>query len=433
MKRGVAQAVAAVREWRLRRLLDAPHRLAFAAAALMLSASSFWWALVNVASSESASVVRGLPPAVGHSVLMTFGFMPMYFVGFLFTAGPKWLRLPAVSARSLIPSTAVQLSGWAVFATSLHGSDVARCMLLAAFGLTLVMFGWSSVTARLVRMLRQSKVDDKVHLKFVAVAAMAGCAGLALIALGLFTGDLLLVRGAIHASLWWFVGITFVAMAHRMIPFFSGAAVPAWDASSPFWLLWSLATLFVFEGAAAFIDVQSLVGVPAWRYVHAAVELVAGTGLLALARRSAVFYTLRLRFVTMLFVAFAWLGAALVLAAAARLVSPSQAGVHALRVAATHAYTMGFLGSTLIAMVSRVSSGHSGRSVVADDFLWHLYGLLQWTVVFRILAGLVAMVSSSSAAALIGAVALGWSLVCAAWAARCLAWYGLPRTDGRPG
>ena len=81
-------------DWRLRRLLLAPHRLAFACAALLLALSGLWWAGVHVAAAEAASAPPGLPAPVAHGLVMTFGFMPMFFAGFLFTAGPKWLRSP---------------------------------------------------------------------------------------------------------------------------------------------------------------------------------------------------------------------------------------------------------------------------------------------------------------------------------------------------
>lgn len=53
---------------------------------------------------------------------------------------------------------------------------------------------------------------------------------------------------------------------------------------------------------------------------------------------------------------------------------------------------MGFLGSVLVAMVTSVSCGHSGRVLAADDLVWGLF-----------------------------------------WGLRYGRWYGRPRVDGRPG
>jgi uncharacterized protein involved in response to NO len=199
------------------------------------------------------------------------------------------------------------------------------------------------------------------------------------------------------------------------------------------WLLWCLSLLFVFEGGATFAEMQGWRVCAHWRYLHAAVDLTAGLGLLVLARRSAAASALRLRMLAMLFAGFAWLGTSLVLAGAARCVGAEQAGAHDLELAATHAYTMGFLGSTMIAMVTRVASGHSGRTVAADDFVWRLFGLLQLAVVTRVLGGIVATVSAHAADVLISTAAILWAVACLVWSARCIAWYGLPRVDGREG
>jgi uncharacterized protein involved in response to NO len=94
---------------------------------------------------------------------------------------------------------------------------------------------------------------------------------------------------------------------------------------------------------------------------------------------------------------------------------------------------MGFLGSTLVAMATRVSSGHGGRTLAADDTVWRLFWVLQAAVFARVAAALLAAAAVDGAMALIAVAAVGWSAVCAAWALRYGRWYGTPRADGRPG
>jgi len=422
-----------IRQWRPGRLLGAPHRLSFAGAAALLTMASLWWATVNIASNLGLAMPMSLPPAVAHGALMTFGFMPMFFVGFLFTAGPKWLHTPPVTARALAAPVAAQLVGWLLYMVSFHVGEAGAARALCVSGVAIALSGWSGVVLQFVRMLRRSRADDKVHLRLVALAATFGIVGLGLVAFGLLGGSVRLVRGAIHLSLWWFIGLTFAAMAHRMVPFFSGAAAAALQARWPTWMLWCLALLFLFEGGASFIEVLGWSDSPAWRFAHASVELASGVGLLVLARRSAAAAALRLRMPGMLFAGFVWLGASFVLAGAARLASQSLLDTRDLQLAATHAYTMGFLGSTLFAMVTRVASGQSGRTVAADGTTWRLFWLLQSAVGVRIGGGLVAPVSPRTAAVLIAGSAILWAVACLAWSARCMAWYGLPRIDGREG
>ena len=93
------------RRWRPRYLLLAPHRLGFFLAMLVLLAASAWWALVQWDRfSGWIDLPLVLAPSLVHAAVMVFGFMPLFFSGFLFTAGPKWLQVPPPSpTRMLLP------------------------------------------------------------------------------------------------------------------------------------------------------------------------------------------------------------------------------------------------------------------------------------------------------------------------------------------
>ena len=85
--------------WQIARLLGAPHRLAFAAATALMMIAALWWALALTAGALGWNWPQGMPAPTVHALLMTLGFMPLFFAGFLFTAGPRWLGLPPVPAR----------------------------------------------------------------------------------------------------------------------------------------------------------------------------------------------------------------------------------------------------------------------------------------------------------------------------------------------
>jgi uncharacterized protein involved in response to NO len=95
-----------------------------------------------------------------------------------------------------------------------------------------------------------------------------------------------------------------------------------------------------------------------------------------------------------------------------------------------HATTMGFLGSLLMAMVTRVSCGHGGRVLVADHVVWTLFWLLQIATLARVAA---AVVGPQHQSWLTLAAASVWVLSLCPWAFRLLRWYGRPRPDGRAG
>lgn len=124
---------------------------------------------------------------------------------------------------------------------------------------------------------------------------------------------------------------------------------------------------------------------------------------------------------------FVWLALALLYSAASQALWLAT-GQAVLGLGALHALAMGFLGSTMIAMVTRVSCGHSGRSLVADNLAWGLFWALQVAVGLRLAAAVQGM-----PVWLFGLAALAWTAVVTVWAVRYASWYGRPRIDGRPG
>ena len=47
-----------------------------------------------------------------HAAVMVFGFMPLFFSGFLFTAGPRWLGVPPHKPTKTAPCVVLQMAGW---------------------------------------------------------------------------------------------------------------------------------------------------------------------------------------------------------------------------------------------------------------------------------------------------------------------------------
>ena len=88
--------------WRPQRLLSAPHRLGFAVGAAAMSLLAIWWLLVLLAPRFDLVLPWVVAPTLAHGLLFTLGFMPAFMVGFLFTAGPRWLGMPPVEARTLL-------------------------------------------------------------------------------------------------------------------------------------------------------------------------------------------------------------------------------------------------------------------------------------------------------------------------------------------
>ena len=156
---------------------------------------------------------------------------------------------------------------------------------------------------------------------------------------------------------------------------------------------------------------------PRVRGVQALGQGVAGVLLLGLAWRWSRLPSLRQRLPAMLLRGFIWLGVALLLSALAQ---PA---------AALHAYALGFLGTLLLAMASRVTCGQAGRAVVADDLLWLLFRLQQFAVLARVAAALWPL----SAPWLLPLAATAWAGVALGWLLRYGRWLGQPKAAPRRG
>jgi len=207
--------------WRLSRLLTAPHRLGFFSAALMLATSALWWALALAARHAGVALPWAVPPPLAHGLVMAMGFMPLFIVGFLFTAGPRWLGLSDVPARSLRNPVLAMLTGWGLALAGFHVHEVP-----AGLGVALVAGGWSAVVLRFLRLLRSSPVADQLHARVITVAAAVGALALWGAALSLAAGEVTATRVATQVALWGCLAPIFAAVSHRMIPFFTASALP---------------------------------------------------------------------------------------------------------------------------------------------------------------------------------------------------------------
>lgn len=417
--------------WRWSTLLAAPHRLGFFAAALVMSAAALWW-WFEMASRWLGggglpwinAATHAVPPTFVHALVMSLGFLPLFFSGFLFTAGPRWLQMHEVPALTILRPVVALAAGWVLL---IVGARLHH--LLAAAGVALATLGWAALTRRFIDLVRRSPAPDRLHASIIAVAACAGVLAMAGAALALAMQQWAAVRVAALLGLWWFVVPVYVSVAHRMIPFFTASALPVLDAWRPNWLLWTLLGAVGLQGVWVLADATGVADAlgPVGDGVRVLSSALLGSMVMALAVRWGLVQSLRIRLLAMLHLGFVWLGVMLVLDAAA-VAAHALAGA-SLALLPLHALTMGFLGSVLLAMATRVSCGHGGRTLAADDLAWMLFWALQGAVVLRLVATLWV---EASGWLLLAAASL-WLLATGGWALRYGRWFGRPRLDGRPG
>ncbi|MGH8518925.1 MAG: NnrS family protein, partial [Panacagrimonas sp.] len=96
--------------------------------------------------------------------------------------------------------------------------------------------------------------------------------------------------------------------------------------------------------------------------------------------------------------------------------------------APAHALFVGFFGSVLVAMVSRVTQGHSGGPLVLPRIGAYAFLCVQIVAVIRVAAEIVPDTALWQALA-----ALGWLVALGPWALWLAGVYLRPRVDGKPG
>jgi uncharacterized protein involved in response to NO len=366
-----------------------------------------------------------MSPTLVHAAVMTFGFVPLFFSGFLFTAGPKWLRVEPLEVRLLLMPLVMQAIGWLLWLTGVHTH-----MLVALGGLALAWSGLARTTWLFWRLVWRSCEADQLHARTVGVAFLVGCTSLAGLLANLVVGATTVALACVMTGLWGFLVVVFVTVAHRMIPFFTSGAMPFITARCPFWALGLMVLAAVVEVAAVWVEMDGPLHGPmatVWMLTRGVFELGVGCILLWLASVWGLMQSLKNRLLAMLHIGFLWLGLALVLGGAAQLLGLAQ-GTAVLSLGSLHAVTIGCLASLMLAMVTRVSCGHSGRAQVADHTIWSLFVLLQLTALSRIAAA-----QSALASWLLLPTALMWAVTMAVWGVRLGSWYGRVRTDGRVG
>ncbi len=398
----------------VRRLADAPHRLFFFLGTMSLVTASVWWLgvilLRNAAPGSFASAA--VLTSYLHPLIMIYGFFPFFMFGFAFTAGPRWLQMPPPARKDyLLPGAGLGIGMVSLYPAMFAGENAVLCAL------ALYAVSAGVLWTRFSRLIARSRASDKVHARLVQLSLAIGGATLLVARAGIATGHEWrdVVRSA---GIWGFLVPLFCTICHRMLPFFTASALDSKFHWRPWWLLaamvagsWlhglfdylaALRWLWIIDGPMAFIGFTMV-----WRW-----------GLMQ---------SLRNRLLAMLHLSFVWLAIAYTLSFAQSLLA--HAGLAVLGLGPLHAVSIGFLASITIAMVTRVTCGHSGRTLAADNVTWAVFLAFQLAAVSRVAAeafpvhyGILILLAASL-----------WCACFGIWVWRSAPIYLAPRRDGLPG
>ena len=403
---------------RLPVLFAAPHRPMFLAGTVQALAVMLFWSLelggryLGLWPVPAWPLLAVFPPPVLHALLLSCGVFPFFMFGFILTAGPRWQGADESSQRDFVPAFVLLACGWLLVWAAL-----LQPQLLVA-GLALALAGWLAVAWRLTRLVRH-RATDREHIGFVALAAWLGVAAMGAFAVFAGGGALPWARLGISLAVWGFLLPVFLAVAHRMLPFFTSSAVRGYVVYRPPSALRSLIGLSFAHGGLAFFERIE------WLWLADLPAMLVAVRLAWLWWSPAA---LANRMLSVLHVAFAWLGAAFALFALQSLLCNAVPGF--LGQAPLHALTLGFFASMLIGMASRVTMGHSGRPVAADDAMWRAFCMMQAAAALRVISELPALPGAHT---LMWLSSLLWLGSFGQWAWRFAPAFWRPRADGKEG
>jgi uncharacterized protein involved in response to NO len=330
-------------------------------AAAFASAIVPLWILVLAGNAQP----RGyFAPAVWHAHEMVFGFAVAVIAGFLLTAVGNWTKRETLVGTPLLALAALWVAGrFAVYFAGVLPRGLPALLDLAFLPV---------LTVVLLRPLIAARNSHALHMPVVLVALFAANAVAHLEPLGLVA-----TGAGRHACLVAVDIVVFVilAIAGRVFPMFTRNATGVDSIRSSGTLerltIVAMAVLAILD---AFLP-ASLVAAAA----------SAGVSLLAVARawhwRTARVVHHPLLWI--LHVGYAWVPLGLLLRAVAAFDPRVPSSL------ATHALTVGAIGSLTLGMMARVSLGHTGRPLVASRAMAWAFGAITMAACARVLGPVV--------------------------------------------
>ncbi len=369
----------------------------FLAGALFALLAVALWAAVLLGWASLAAVPGGM--LAWHRHEMLFGFGLAIIAGFLLTAVQNWTGRPGLSGWRLITLFGVWLAARLAW--------FAPVPLVALIALQLAFIGL--FIAQMAHQLIAARQRNNYPILLV-LSLLALCQSLTLT--GLAQGDDELQRRGTLAALW-LIAVLLSLIGGRVIPFFTqrGLGRPEAFAAHP-WLdrLLLVSGLLVAAlhasghslqaspwQAMPFIVLAVLHGLRLWRWYLPGIW---GVPLL---------WSLHL--------AYAWLLVASLGMTAWHLGWPGRPSL------ASHALAVGAMGGLILAMMARVSLGHTGRALQPPRAMAWAFALLNLGALIRITAS----------GEWLGLAAACWGAAFALFAWHYTPMLCQPRVDGHPG
>lgn len=335
-----------------------------------------------------------------HAHEMVFGYALAVIVGFLFTAGRNWTNQPTPAGAMLAAIAALWVA--------------ARVLVLGQYALAAAAadtaFTLAAAAALAVPFVRSA---NRRNYFFIALLLGMGAVNLAFYLAAAGVLELALPRGLQLALD--IVLFIMVVMGGRVIPMFTMNGIPGVLCTRFAWLE------RLAPGSILVLFAVDVIGAP-----DAVAGLLVAVAATAHAIRLALWrpwLTLRKPIVWILHFSYAWIVIALALRALAAFeLLPASL--------ATHALSVGAIGSLTLGMMTRTSRGHTGRPLQAGRAEVFCYVIIQLAALVRVFLPLA--FPTFHLQAIVGSGLL-WSLAFGVFTIAYWPILSRPRLDGKPG
>jgi uncharacterized protein involved in response to NO len=364
-----------------------------------------WWTLMWLGVLPAPG---WLVPMWWHGHEMLFGFVAAAIAGFLLTASPVWSGGPALTGRPLAALAALWVGGRIALAAS---------ALLPAWVVAVIDGSFlPAVAAAVVRTLWGSGQRRNYAIVSIVVALAAANGAMHAEALGLVSG----AAGPALRLAVDLVVVLILVIGGRITPAFTRNALRRRGLELPV-RSWPWLDALAVAAAVALALATPVAGRTSVTGVLAA---IAG---LAAAVRLAGWRTWQTRSDPLLWslhAGSAWVVLGLLLVAAADLGAPVPAA------AGLHALTAGAMGAAILAVMTRVGLGHTGRPLELPGGVVWCYALVHGAAAARVAA---AFVRGEGQRVLLLVSAMAWAAAFGLFGVRYWRILTMPRPDGRPG
>lgn len=396
----------------------AAHRPLFLAGVLNFALLMIWWTatLFDIYIWPIGLASGDVPASFLHAPVMLFLMVPSFFFGFLLTVFPRWIGYPDLGLKQYAPiGSAFIIASVLAWIALTDGNQHLLAIALCVAGL-----GWLSALWHMIVLLTAERRDGKgpTWHGWSAFAALCfGLVGLGLSVKFLLTLDAEAYQLANSLGTFGFLLPIFFTVTHRMIPFFAGNVVKDYVAWRPYWLL---ALLWVFLIAHLLLSLGG----------YENLQFTSASALFALTATMLWRWWPRQQapglFMVLIW-GFAWAPIGFALIALGSFTAFAGYDVSLGR-APVHAIYIGMAGSLVIAMVTRVTLGHSGRPLAMNRLTWLAFWAIQLSAIARIVAGVRG--EHGHWFVLAGVI---WILLVTPWTLRQAGIYLSKRADGKAG